>query len=79
MDETTEPKRESSAEGASEGEVTQEFRRLGELNLDRVGELIHETECGLLVLAGEKLSLLATDLRELLDESECSVMLLREV
>lgn len=30
MDETTEPKRESATEGAPEGEVTQEFRRLGD-------------------------------------------------
>lgn len=30
MDETTEPKRESPPEGAQEGEVTQEFRRLGD-------------------------------------------------
>jgi len=42
MDETSEPKRESSTEGAPEGEVTEEFRRLGD-NLKEILRAVWES------------------------------------
>src|SRR3972149_6679029 len=42
MDETSEPKRESSTEGAAEGEGTGEFRRLGD-NLEEILRAVWES------------------------------------